>query len=72
MNINELIATLKAIAIARYEDGWDTFVECYTDEDWRREIESLNATSEDKVIEFFEGIASIYRDRYADAINSAF
>ncbi len=72
MNISELIEKLKRIARERYCEGWDTFVECYSDEDWRREIEELNATSEQEVIDFFEGIAGIYRDRYADARNSAF
>ena len=60
---------MKQHCLDRYERGYDTMVECWSDSDYLdtyREQGSLRAA-----ITFINGIASIYRDRYADALNSS-
>lgn len=37
-----LIARLKHIASENYEKGGDSFIECYTDQDWTQFIEEAN------------------------------
>lgn len=34
MKQKTIIKRLKAMALAKYNEGWDTFVECYDDADW--------------------------------------
>lgn len=77
MNREELIARVKAYALAHYNDGgWDVFVECYGDREYNefidRELKYQPDADEDKLFEEFAATASIWADREADAINSAF
>lgn len=77
MDRETLIERVKAHAKAHYNDGgWDVFVECYGDREYNefidRELQYQPDADEDKVFEEFAATASIWADREADAINSAF
>ena len=67
----ELVEAVKAFALAHYEDGgWDVIVECWTDEDIADRIG--RARTPGGAIAKFKGVVSVWADRQADAINSAF
>jgi hypothetical protein len=67
----ELIAQIKAHALAHYEDGgWDVIVECWSDEDIAETIGK--ATTLRGALKKIRDIVSVYDDRQADARNSAF
>lgn len=77
MNREELIARVKAYALAHYNDGgWDVFVECWGDREYNEFIDNAlllkPETTETEMFDSFANIASIWADREADAINSAF
>ena len=69
MTLDEKIAALKAWAVANYENGADTFVECWDRNDYVRSLErhggDLAATQKTH-----EAVASVYLERQADARNS--
>lgn len=67
----ELVAAVKAHATAHYEDGgWDVIVEAWDDADIRRQIGY--ASTAKGAIKKVAHVVSIYADREADAVNSAF
>jgi nitrate reductase NapAB chaperone NapD len=67
----ELIRQVEQYALDNYEKGgWDVIVECYDDEMIADIIG--RARTIDGAIKKFKGIVSVYADRQADAINSAF
>jgi hypothetical protein len=66
-----LIDAVKAHALRNYErGGWDVIVECWDDAMISAEIG--RCTSVEGAIGKLSPLAAIYRDRQADAINSAF
>jgi len=77
MNKDKLIARVKNHALAHYNDGgWDVLVECYGTREYNefidRELEYSPNATEDDLFDAFADLASIWADRQADAINSAF
>ena len=69
MDINTKISKLEAYAEARYNKGYDTFIECYEHDDWVKFL-----TKDDGKImplkyalKIMSSIASIYRERQAGA-----
>ncbi len=56
------VGQLKAWALANYTKGADTFVECWSDSDYQRLIDE-----EAKPLAALKRLASIYRERQADA-----
>jgi len=56
---------LKAYAEAHYNEGWDTFVETYEDEELEEFVEGLESWAE--VLEMAEKLVSVWEDRRADA-----
>jgi hypothetical protein len=77
MNREAVIAKVKAYALAHYNDGgWDVFVECYGDREYNEFIDSTLKyepdITETALFDAFAQTASIWADRGADAINSAF
>jgi hypothetical protein len=65
-----IINRLKVLAEARYNKGWDTFVECYDQAAW------VEFTTDDRTgkpmswaraYDLAKTIASIWRERQADA-----
>ena len=67
----ELVEAVKAHALAHYNDGgWDVIVECYTDAEIADQIGGAR-TVKGALAKFRDGV-SIWADRQADAINSAF
>lgn len=66
-----LVDFIKQYAIHHYEDGgWDVIVECWDDEDIARAIGK--ATTFDGALKKLADVVSVYADREADAVNSAF
>lgn len=71
MTTEELVAIIKAYALEHYEDGgWDVIVECWEDADIARQIEG--AKTRLGAIRKMWPVVSVFADREADAINSAF
>jgi hypothetical protein len=67
----ELVQQVKWHAEENYEKGgWDVIVECWDDEQIAEQIG--RARTVEGAIKKFKDIVSIYEDRFADAINSAF
>ena len=76
--MNEQIKTeiqaMKEWCLDNYNNGADTMVECYTDEDYENLFTSCDGkplTTAD-AWRLLKNLASIYADRQADARNSAF
>jgi hypothetical protein len=65
-NDTPTIQTLKDWALANYERGADTIVECWDDEDYEEVIREHGADA----LSFIQRIAAVYADRQADARNS--
>lgn len=72
----ELIQRAKEYAQKNYERGFDTFVECYTDEDWRELVTHDQFASADKVGTLrswkeiqstMRSCADVWSDRQAEA-----
>jgi hypothetical protein len=69
MNQSTIIKRLQARALAKYNQGWDTFVECYELADW------LEFTTNDagepmtwrEALDMAEQCVSIWREREAEA-----
>ena len=69
----QMIAAVKAHAVAHYEeDGWDSIVECYGDQDLQTEIEESGATTVHEAIRAVGYYAGIYHDRRQDIEAEAF
>lgn len=65
------IETLKAYAVTNYNNGMDTFVECYDTAEWQELLDECGGDVEETK-KFMDQLADVYRDRQADARNSAF
>ena len=69
MDLTELVAAVRAHALAHYNDGgWDVIVECWSDADITEFVD--NAQTFDGTIAAIARMVSIYADREADARNS--
>ena len=67
----DLVAALKQYATDHYNDGgWDVVVECYTDDEIADRIG--DAKTLDEAVDAFDALIDVWRDRQADARNSAF
>lgn len=67
----EIIAAVKAHALANYEaGGWDVVVECWSDEDIANAIGRVTTVA--GAIRKIRPVIDVYADRQADAVNSAF
>jgi hypothetical protein len=60
-----LIAALKKYAIEHYDQGYDTYVECYDDAEWAEFVGDHE--DEASVWNIFHRVASVWADRQADA-----
>lgn len=60
------IETMKQWCLENYDNGADTMVECWSDDDWFRFV-SRYAPDFDTAWDDLKSIASIYRDQQADA-----
>ena len=76
MNNDQLIAKAKAHAEANYSKGFDTFVECYGDDEWREFLAASEwapgVTTWKECKSLMDSMADVWSDRRADARNSAF
>lgn len=61
----EVIKNMKAWCLENYENGADTMVECWADQDYDDMIE--RAGSDEVAWEDLKAVASVYADRQADA-----
>ncbi len=67
----EIIARLKQMCVDRYEDGYDTFVECYDDAEWDSLWTDCHE-SETEMLALMARLVDVWNDRRDDARNSAF
>lgn len=65
------IETLKAYAEANYDEGMDSFIECYSDDEWLELLNSHNNCVQATKAAMRE-IAGIQLEKQSNAINSAF
>lgn len=65
------IETLKAYAQANYEEGMDSFIECYSDDEWLELLNSHNNCVKAAKADMRQ-VAGIHLERQANARNSAF
>lgn len=66
-----LVAVVRGVAQRDYNTGgWDVIVECWTDEMIADQIKGAQTAM--GALRKMSPVISVYRDRYADAINSAF
>ncbi len=73
MSLMEIAQDIYDYAKRAYnEGGWDVIVECWTVPMIAERLEDWNISTRDDAFEAFEDLASIWADRQADAINSAF
>lgn len=63
--MDETIEQMKAWCLENYENGADTMVECWEDEDYANLIDS--APSWEEAWNVLKSVASVYRERQADA-----
>jgi hypothetical protein len=67
-----LVDFIKKYALDHYEDGgWDIVAECYDDEQIESVLWEHDARTQADALEAFSFV-SVYADRQADAMNSAF
>jgi hypothetical protein len=67
----ELVQQVKWHAEEHYNDGgWDVIVECWDDEQIANQIG--RARTVEGAVKKFKDVVSVWADRQADAINSAF
>lgn len=59
------VEKLKAWALANYENGADTFVECWSDNDYSKLIAQEGSTK--KALAVLRRLASVHAERQADA-----
>ena len=62
----EKIRVIKDHAMANYDNGMDTFVECYTDAMYSQML-AANANSPRRTMRHMDLVAGIFRERQADA-----
>jgi len=65
-----IIKRLQALAEARYNQGWDTFVECYEAADWEAfttDDDTGQPMTWRQARELAEACASVWRERQAEA-----
>jgi hypothetical protein len=61
MKIDEMITAVKDHAIMNYdEDGWDSVVECWSDEDIRRELQDQRVRSANGAIRVIGECVKLY------------
>lgn len=65
-----IIKRLQALALAKYNEGWDGFVECYEEEDWL--AFTTNADTGEpmpwrEALAMAEACVSVWREREAEA-----
>lgn len=70
-NVAATITKMKAWAERNYERGADTMVECWSTDDYARMIADC-AGDRREAWAVLRSVAAVYRDRIADARNSAF
>jgi hypothetical protein len=68
--MKEQIELMKQWCIEHYEQGADTMVECWSDEDYS--ILFGDSRTPEQAWKSLKALASIYAERQADADNSAF
>jgi hypothetical protein len=61
----EWIARLQEHARAHYNEGWDTFVECYGEEEWFELVDTRETF--EHCMALCETLVSVWMDRRADA-----
>jgi hypothetical protein len=44
MTKEQIIEKAKKLALSRYNEGYDTFVECYDQKEWEEFVEGMNWT----------------------------
>lgn len=66
MTDREKIDHLKSWAMANYENGADTFVECWDDAEYQRTLDSAGGSVR-KALKTLRDVAGVYRERQADA-----
>ena len=72
--MNEVIEQMKQWCLDNYDQGADTMVECWADQDYvdlftSHDGKPLSAAEAWKIL---KDVAAVYADRQADAENSAF
>ena len=72
--ISDTIEQMKQWCLDNYENGADTMVECWTDENYAGLFTSHDGTplSAAQAWKILKDVAAVYADRQADAENSAF
>ena len=63
MNMLGMIEKAKAYALANYENGFDTFVECFDHDEWVEFIGEMDSWLEVK--DMMDCLADVWRDRRA-------
>lgn len=71
MNTKTNIDILKAYAEANYNNGMDTLVECYDTAEWQELLDDSSGDV-DEAKKLMDELAEVFRDRQADARNSAY
>jgi hypothetical protein len=70
MNKEEIAKYIYNYAQEHYEDGgWDVIVECWTVKDIMEQIQ--DDESQEEALKNFKGLASVWTEHQADAVNSA-
>lgn len=70
MKQKTIIKRLKALALAKYNEGWDTFVECYDDADWlafTTHFDTGEAMTWAEARAMAETCASVWHERQVEA-----
>lgn len=63
--MDKVIKEMKDWCLENYENGADTMVECWDDEDYANLI--TESPSEEQAWDTLKSVASVYRERQADA-----
>jgi hypothetical protein len=69
MNHQDEIESMKRWCMDNYENGASTMVECWADSDYAELFDGVSVHGAWRIL---KATVSVYRDREADAINSAF
>lgn len=70
MSEHNLIEKAKAYAQARYDEGYDTFVECYGNDEWAEfvvDYDTKEPMTWPRVKACMDNMAEVWADRRADA-----
>lgn len=71
--MKDIIEQMKQWCMDNYENGADTMIECWSDEDYADLFTfEGKAKTADEAWHMLKCLASIYKDQQADAENSAF